>query len=151
MDCREVVCSKEKSLTFSLRIINGLWESLQELRSHYNPYCPIPIFCSNWICISWWFTFKIPSNLYLTVTWTHLSFKPVHTLMQVICVTNNKKVRWHGVKTDKMDTLVANVCITFCSDVWQTVFSWSAPPLLFFSAAKSFGALMIWACWTMLS
>lgn len=33
----------------------------------------------------------------------------------------------HGIKTDKMDLLVANVCIAFCCGGWQGERSFSFP------------------------
>lgn len=41
------------------------------LCSHYKPSCPIPIFRSDWICLSWWFTF----NKFIITTDFYLSLK----------------------------------------------------------------------------
>lgn len=46
-------------------------------------------------------------------------YAPIETFFsRVICLINNKKhtcERTHGVESDKMDTLVANVCIALFS------------------------------------
>lgn len=81
-------------------------------------------FCTDQICIYWWFMLVIISDRCLTVMWMHL------------CAGKNICEMTRGIKTNKMEALKANICIPFCSVGW--------PPLLFCCAM---GGLRSYATW----